>query len=99
MQRPVREKSESSCSADNNCSWVSGYKRKDGLQVSGHCRTASGKANKEKKQKQAKDKKSDTKAQKDKSSKDKKSTDKSSKSTTYTDKKSKDKKSKNDTKN
>ena len=87
-------KSESSCSADKNCSWVSGYKRKDGVKVSGHCRAASGKANKEQTQNKSKNKKSETKAQKDKSSKDKKSKDKSSKSTKSTDKKSKDKSSK-----
>ena len=92
-------KSQSSCSADNNCSWVSGYKRKDGVKVSGHCRAASGKANKEKTQKKSENKKSESKAQKNKSTKDKKSTDmkskdKSSKSTKSTDKKSKDKSSK-----
>ena len=30
--------SEQACSGDTNGSWVQGYTRKDGKQVSGHCR-------------------------------------------------------------
>ena len=37
-------KSRSSCSANSDCSWVDGYKRKDGVKVSGHCRAKPGKA-------------------------------------------------------
>ncbi len=50
--------SQSSCSAASDCSWVSGYKRKDGVQVSGHCRAASGKASTKKTQKKSDNKKS-----------------------------------------
>ncbi len=99
-------KSQSSCSADNNCSWVSGYKRKDGVKVSGYCRAASGKANKEKSQNKSESKKSGTNTNKDSGSKDKKAKDKSTKSkdknaknkksSNKKDKKSKDKKSATD---
>ena len=36
-------KSKSSCSSAANCSWVNGYKRSDGVKVSGHCRAKAGK--------------------------------------------------------
>ena len=28
------------CEAKDTCNWVNGYKRKDGVQVSGHCRSS-----------------------------------------------------------
>ena len=77
-------KSQSSCSADKSCSWVSAYKRKDGVKVSGHCRATAGNASSKK----------STKSTKKKSSTDKKS--KQKKSTKDTGKKSKDKKDKKD---
>ena len=55
--------SKSSCSANSSCNWVEGYKRKDGIKVSGHCRAASGKANKDKKVKKA-EKKTEKKVEK-----------------------------------
>ncbi len=94
-------KPQSSCSADSSCSWVTGYKRKDGVQVSGHCRAASGKASSEKSQKKSSNKKTDTKAKKDKSSKDKKAINKKvkkDKKTTTNKKVKKDKKAKKDKK-
>lgn len=30
------------CAAQNGCSWVDPYTRKDGIKVSGHCRTRPG---------------------------------------------------------
>ena len=36
-------KTEASCSADNDCSWVNSFTRKDNVKVSGHCRASSGK--------------------------------------------------------
>lgn len=37
--------SEDSCLSDNSCRWVNGYVRKDGREVSSHCRL--GRANKQ----------------------------------------------------
>lgn len=68
-------KAYSSCSADSDCSWVSGYKRQDGAKVSSHCRATPGKATKQKTKKKTKAKKTkkDKKAKKTiKSKKDKK---------------------------
>jgi hypothetical protein len=31
------------CEGNSSCSWVDSYKRKDGVQVSGHCRKKGGK--------------------------------------------------------
>jgi hypothetical protein len=31
------------CGNNSKCAWVDGYTRKDGVKVSGHCRTKSGK--------------------------------------------------------
>lgn len=94
-------KSQSSCSADKSCSWVNGYKRKDDVKVSGHCRamagnTSSKKSSKINKKQSSTEKKSNQK----KSTKDadKRSKDKKAKKDKKTkkDKKSKDKKSSND---
>lgn len=60
-------KSQASCSADSNCSWVSGFKRKDGVKVSAHCRASAGKANKK-----STSKKQEKKVKKEKSTKSKK---------------------------
>ena len=49
--------SKSACSASSSCNWVDGYKRKDGVKVSSHCRAASGKAKKETKAKKTESKK------------------------------------------
>lgn len=96
-------KSESACSADNNCTWVSAYKRKDGAKVSGHCRVKSGKASKQKSSKSSEkqssaDSKSNDKKVKDKKVKDKKAKDKAAQKNKPAkkdkEKKSKDKKSK-----
>lgn len=37
-------KTKSACSSATDCSWVDGFKRKDGVKVSAHCRSKSGKA-------------------------------------------------------
>ncbi len=75
-------KSKSSCSSASNCSWVNGYKRSDGVKVSGHCRAKAGKGATKSafgkktadKAKSKKDKlKKDKKSKKDKLKKDKKS--------------------------
>ncbi|MDJ0738864.1 MAG: hypothetical protein QNJ91_04060 [Gammaproteobacteria bacterium] len=34
--------SESVCASDSSCTWVQGYVRKDGRQVSSHCKLARG---------------------------------------------------------
>ncbi len=68
-------KSQSSCAASASCTWVKGYKRSDGVKVSGHCRNKSGKASAFGKQsadkaKTKKDKlKKDAKTKKDKKKK------------------------------
>ncbi len=68
-------KSKSSCSSASNCSWVNGYKRSDGVKVSGHCRAKAGKgATKSAFGKKTADKtKSKAASKKDKLKKDKKS--------------------------
>ena len=82
--------SKSACSSSSSCNWVDGYKRKDGVKVSSHCRAASGKAKKETKKKETKAKKTESKkttkkkttaSTKDKKKKDLKKTDKKKKST------------------
>ncbi len=98
-------KSKSSCSSAANCSWVNGYKRSDGVKVSGHCRAKAGKgatksafgkktANKAKsKAASKKDKlKKDKKSKKDKLKKAKKSTKDKAKSKKDKSKSKKDKK-------
>ena len=60
-------KSSSSCSASGDCSWVEGYKRKDGVKVKSHCRAAPNKAKATESKKKASDSK---KSSKDVSSKD-----------------------------
>jgi len=37
-------KTNSACSTSSDCYWVKGYKRKDGVKVSSHCRTKAGKS-------------------------------------------------------
>ncbi|MGD8206541.1 MAG: hypothetical protein PVH47_00525 [Thiohalocapsa sp.] len=32
------------CESNNSCTWVDGYQRKDGVKVSGHCRSKGGKS-------------------------------------------------------
>lgn len=71
-------KSQSSCSADKSCSWVSAYKRKDGVKVSGHCRATAGNASSKKSTKDTGKKSKDKKDKKDKTKKEKKSKDKKS---------------------
>jgi len=96
---------KSACSSSKSCSWVSGYTKKDGNKVKGHCRSKSKSGNSssnkkdiKSKDKKSKDKKSKDKKSKNKKSKSKKSKDKKSKSKKSKDKKSKDKKSKNNKK-
>jgi len=78
-------KSESSCSAASDCSWVSAYKRKDGVKVSGHCRTKAGETSTKKsttktdKQSSKETKSKDKKVKKDKKSKNKEDKDKKAK--------------------
>lgn len=38
--------SQSACGKSSSCSWVDGYKRKDGKTVKGYCRASAGKAKK-----------------------------------------------------
>lgn len=69
--------SKTQCTSDNSCSWVNGYKRKDGVKVKSFCRTSA------KKKKQTTNKKStkktDTKKTSDKKSTKKKDTKKDKK--------------------
>lgn len=44
-------KTKSACSTASDCYWVDGYKRKDGIKVSSHCRTKAGKSDSMKKAK------------------------------------------------
>ena len=39
-----RGKTRSACSTASDCYWVGGYKRKDGVKVSSHCRAKAGKS-------------------------------------------------------
>ncbi len=39
MAAQCKNSSQSQCSAAANCTWVSGYKTKNGNQVSAHCRS------------------------------------------------------------
>ena len=76
--------SRSVCSTTTDCYWVDGYKRKDGVKVSSHCRSKAGKASKSKKGKSAssgKSNKSHSKVKKGKQSKNKKSSDNKAKKT------------------
>ena len=67
---------QSACGKKADCSWVKGYTRKDGVNVSGHCRTKNAKAGS--KSTSSKSEKSKSKDQ-DKSGKEKKSKDTSDK--------------------
>lgn len=70
--------SESACSASSDCYWVNSFKRKDGVQVSAHCRTKAGKNNSAKESKASPSKKEEKlskeakKPKTDKAKKDKK---------------------------
>lgn len=70
--------SESQCSSNDDCTWVKGYKTKDGVKVDDYCRSKPGKGDKkDKKDKKDHKDKSDKKDKKDKSDKkDKKKKDK-----------------------
>ncbi len=56
--------SKTACATSTSCSWVKGYKRKDGAKVSGHCRTNK-KAAKEKTKIKKKETKAKAKSKKD----------------------------------
>ena len=50
------------CESRDDCSWVKGYKRKDGIEVASHCKSKPKKSGKsEEKKKSGDKKKSDTK--------------------------------------
>ncbi len=92
------------CKADDNCTWVEGYRKSDGAKVKGYCRAKGKRAEKkggksdEKKAKDDKDgKKKDKKDKKDKKSKDDKDKKSKKDKDSKKDKKDeKDKKSKKD---
>ena len=50
-------KAKSTCSTATDCYWVDGYKRKDGVKVSSHCRAKAGKSDSMKKAKSSSAKK------------------------------------------
>lgn len=83
---PCKGLSESECSSNGKCTWVSGYSQKDGDKVKAYCRAKPGYGDSEKKGKKKKDKsdeamkgdddKSEKKAKKSKKKKENKSDDK-----------------------
>ena len=92
-------KSQSSCSANNDCSWVSSYKRKDGTKVSSHCRANAGKGSANKSKEKSSHKKPNDKNKHKKDVKNKKSKkDKKKAKNKKSKKDKKDKKSKKDKK-
>lgn len=75
--------SKSSCGSKSSCTWVDGYTRKDGKQVSAYCRTVSKKKSDSKQSDKSKSSSSDKKSSKD-SKADSKSDKKSSKDSNKT---------------
>ena len=56
-----KDSGKSSCSANSNCTWVSGYRKQDDASVKGYCRS-NGKSNSKSSDKKANGKKSSTKS-------------------------------------
>ncbi len=54
---PCKDLSKDQCEANSDCTWVSGYKKKDGTTVNPYCRAKPGKANNTEDKETKKDKK------------------------------------------
>jgi len=77
---PCKDLSKDKCEANSDCTWVSGYKRKDGTTVDPYCRAKPGKGNntedkETKKEKKKKEKDLDTEDKETKKEKKKKEKD------------------------